>query len=96
MGRPHEVFRKADNEQNVTSRRQITTSSVNGRHVPDIRWDFRDFDGYVRMEVHPEDSDGSVVGGLPRKSTTEVTTNVMVKDGHTVVNGGRWFRSFEP
>ena len=45
-------------------------------------------DGYVRMEVHPEDSDGSVVGGLPRKTTTEVTTNVMVKDGHTVVIGG--------
>jgi type IV pilus assembly protein PilQ len=52
---------------------------------------FRPFigdDGYVRMEVHPEDSDGSVVGGLPRKTTTEVTTNIMVKDGHTVVIGG--------
>jgi len=45
-------------------------------------------DGYVRMEVHPEDSDGTVVNGLPQKTTTEVTTNVMVKDGHTVVIGG--------
>lgn len=45
-------------------------------------------DGYVRMEVHPEDSDGQVVNGLPTKSTTEVTTNIMVKDGHTVVIGG--------
>lgn len=45
-------------------------------------------DGYIRMEVHPEDSDGKVIGGLPSKTTTEVTTNVMVKDGHTVVIGG--------
>src|SRR4029453_880777 len=45
-------------------------------------------DGYIRMEVHPEDSDGKVVSGLPQKTTTEVTTNVMVKDGHTVVIGG--------
>lgn len=52
---------------------------------------FRPFigdDGYIRMEVHPEDSDGSVVAGLPSKSTTEVTTNIMVKDGHTAVIGG--------
>jgi type IV pilus assembly protein PilQ len=52
---------------------------------------FRPFigdDGYIRMEVHPEDSDGKVVGGLPTKTTTEVTTNIMVKDGHTVVIGG--------
>jgi len=45
-------------------------------------------DGYIRLEVHPEDSDGKVVGGLPTKTTTQVTTNVMVKDGHTVVIGG--------
>jgi type IV pilus secretin PilQ/predicted competence protein len=52
---------------------------------------FRPFignDGYIRMEVHPEDSDGRVVNELPQKSTTEVTTNIMVKDGHTVVIGG--------
>jgi type IV pilus assembly protein PilQ len=45
-------------------------------------------DGFIRMEVHPEDSDGKVVNGLPSKTTTEVTTNVIVKDGHTVVIGG--------
>jgi len=45
-------------------------------------------DGYVRLEVHPEDSDGHVVSGLPSKTTTEVTSNVMVKDGHTIVIGG--------
>ncbi len=46
-------------------------------------------DGYIRMEVHPESSEGGVdARGLPSKQTTQVTTNVMVKDGHTVVIGG--------
>jgi type IV pilus assembly protein PilQ len=41
------------------------------------------------MEVHPEDSAGEVkANGLPSKSTTEVSSNVMVKDGHTIVIGG--------
>ncbi len=44
--------------------------------------------GYVRMEIHPEDSSGSVTDGLPNETTTEVTSNVMVKDGHTIVIGG--------
>ncbi|MDP6941654.1 MAG: secretin and TonB N-terminal domain-containing protein [Planctomycetota bacterium] len=54
---------------------------------------FRPFisdDGYVRMEIHPENSDGSInpVSGLPEESTTEVSTNILVRSGHTVVIGG--------
>jgi len=52
---------------------------------------FRPFigdDGFIRMEVHPEDSDGGLVNNLPVKTTTEVTSNVMVRDGHTIVIGG--------
>lgn len=53
---------------------------------------FRPFissDGFIRMEIHPEDSDGFVDDkGLPNKKTTEVTTNIMVRDGHTVMIGG--------
>lgn len=49
-------------------------------------------DGLIRMEVHPELSNGVVnVQGnftLPNKTVTEVTTNVMVHDGCTVVIGG--------
>jgi type IV pilus assembly protein PilQ len=45
-------------------------------------------DKYIRMEIHPEDSDGGVVGGLPSQKTTEVTSNILVKDGHTIVIGG--------
>jgi type IV pilus assembly protein PilQ len=56
---------------------------------------FRPFvmdDGYIRMELNPKDSDGGVtVSGqftLPAESTAEVTTNVLVKDGCTIVIGG--------
>jgi type IV pilus assembly protein PilQ len=53
---------------------------------------FRPFigdDGYVRMEIHPEDSSGGLTSSnLPFKTTTEVTANLMVKDGHTIVIGG--------
>ncbi|MCC6422657.1 MAG: secretin and TonB N-terminal domain-containing protein [Phycisphaerales bacterium] len=47
-------------------------------------------DGYIRMEIHPEDSSGGLAGqaNLPFKITTEVTSNVMVKDGNTIVIGG--------
>lgn len=49
-------------------------------------------DGLIRLEVHPEISEGEVVvnGGftLPNKTLTEVTTNVMCPDGCTVILGG--------
>jgi type IV pilus assembly protein PilQ len=46
-------------------------------------------DGYVRMELHPEDSSGGITSAnLPFKITTEMTSNIMVKDGHTIVIGG--------
>ncbi|MCE9638481.1 MAG: hypothetical protein K8T90_22500, partial [Planctomycetes bacterium] len=53
---------------------------------------FRPFigeDGMVRLEIHPEDSNGGVTtAGLPFKETVEVTTNVLVPDGQTIVIGG--------
>jgi type II secretory pathway component GspD/PulD (secretin) len=47
-------------------------------------------DGFVRLEIHPERSSGIVDPntGLPTESTSEVTTNVMVRDDETVVIGG--------
>jgi type IV pilus assembly protein PilQ len=45
--------------------------------------------GNIRLEISPEDSSGSVNSqGLPNKFVTQVTSNVMVKDGHTIVIGG--------
>jgi type IV pilus assembly protein PilQ len=53
---------------------------------------FRPFigdDGYIRMDIHPEDSAGGLTpANLPFKDTTELTSNVLVKDGHTLVIGG--------
>ncbi|MBI9017442.1 MAG: hypothetical protein JEZ07_09310 [Phycisphaerae bacterium] len=57
---------------------------------------FRPFvmsDGYIRLELHPEDSTGKVVAkgngeNLPEKTLTEVKANVLVKDGNTIVIGG--------
>lgn len=54
---------------------------------------FRPFisdDGFIRLEIHPENSTGVVdpASGLPSETTTEVTTNIMVKDGNTIAIGG--------
>ncbi len=56
---------------------------------------FRPFvmeDGYIRMELDTEDSDGGVtVSGsftLPSETTANVQSNVLVKNGHTIVIGG--------
>ena len=47
-------------------------------------------DGFVRLEIHPQRSSGVVdsTTGLPSETTSEVTTNVMVRNGETVVIGG--------
>jgi type IV pilus secretin PilQ/predicted competence protein len=45
-------------------------------------------DGMVRMEIHPERSSGVVTNNIPNQQTAELTTNVMVPDGATLVIGG--------
>lgn len=47
-------------------------------------------DGQIRMEIHPERSTATIntTTNLPDLQTTEVTTNVMIPDGNTVVIGG--------
>jgi type IV pilus assembly protein PilQ len=46
-------------------------------------------DGTIRMDIHPEVSEGSITtDGLPQKQTTEATTTVLVRDGETIVIGG--------
>lgn len=53
---------------------------------------FRPFvsdDGFIRVELHPKDSVGFVSAqGLPSEQTTEVTTNVILRDGETILIGG--------
>jgi type IV pilus assembly protein PilQ len=46
-------------------------------------------DGYIRMEINPKDSSGNISADkLPNEFVTEVTSNVMVRDGRTIVIGG--------
>lgn len=46
-------------------------------------------DGYIRMDIHPKDSSGTLkANDVPDEFSTELATNVMVKDGQTIVIGG--------
>ncbi len=45
-------------------------------------------DGQVLMEIHPELSDGVIQNGLPSKSTTQVSSHVLIPDGKTLFIGG--------
>ncbi|MDO8302178.1 MAG: hypothetical protein Q7T18_02955, partial [Sedimentisphaerales bacterium] len=47
-------------------------------------------DGYIRMDIYPKDSSGSVnkTTGIPNETTTQLKTNILVKDNETIVIGG--------
>jgi len=47
-------------------------------------------DGYIRMVIYPKDSTGELdkTTGVPNETTTEVITNIIVKDGQTLIIGG--------
>jgi hypothetical protein len=46
-------------------------------------------DGMIRMEIHPEKSTGRLDDqGIPQTNTSELTTNILVPDGATIVIGG--------
>jgi type IV pilus secretin PilQ/predicted competence protein len=46
-------------------------------------------DGMIRIELHPEKSSGFIDSqGVPQTNTSELTTNILVPDGATIVIGG--------
>jgi len=46
-------------------------------------------DGYVRMDIHPKDSSAALNDdGVPTETVTQCKTNIIVKDGETIVIGG--------
>lgn len=47
-------------------------------------------DGWIRMEVHPQNSAGVIdpVSGVPSENTTEITTKILMRDGQTLILGG--------
>ncbi len=78
------------NSQTTVSEGGASTSQVSFLETG-TKLSFRPYigsNGYIRMDIHPKDSDGSVSGGLPTETSTEVATNIMVKDGQTIVIGG--------
>jgi type II secretory pathway component GspD/PulD (secretin) len=75
---------EASSDQTVTSR---TVAFLESGTVLEFR-PFVGKDGLIRMEIRPEQSTGEIANGLPNKSKTEVKTNIMVKDGKTIVLGG--------
>jgi type II secretory pathway component GspD/PulD (secretin) len=74
--------------QNQTSTTQEVTFLQTGTQLV-----FRPYigdNGYVRMTIYPKDSVGALSKqtNLPDETTTELMTNVIVKDGQTLVIGG--------
>lgn len=46
-------------------------------------------DGYIRMDIHPKDSSGTLKeNNIPDETSAELLSNIIVKDGETVVIGG--------
>jgi type IV pilus assembly protein PilQ len=75
----------------TTSNQTATLQSVNFLEVG-TSLIFRPFisgDGYVRLEIQPKSSTGVInAQGLPEETTTQVSANVLVRSGNTVVIGG--------
>lgn len=95
------VLNKQKAEMIIGDRISYKTLAFNGTQTVEnvqfldsgTRLIFRPFispDGLVRLEVHPERSSAVInkETGLPNQATTEVTTNIMARDGTTVVLGG--------
>lgn len=87
----HVIVGRRDGYITTTITETVATQTVEFLETG-TRLFFRPFisdDGFVRLEIHPEDSSGGLnEQNLPFKRTTEVTTNIMVRDGHTVLIGG--------
>jgi type IV pilus secretin PilQ/predicted competence protein len=80
-----------------TTTTQTQTSTVQTVQFVDVGTQLRlrpfvSSDGMVRLEVHPERSSGTVTDpatpGVPQVTAAQVTTNIMVPDGATIVIGG--------
>jgi type IV pilus assembly protein PilQ len=75
-----------------TTQTQTSTTQAVAFLETGTRLAFRPYigdDGYIRMDIYPKDSDGTLKeNNIPDETSTELRTNVVVKDGQTVVIGG--------
>ncbi len=77
---------------NATTQNQTSTTQSVSFLETGTRLVFRPYicsDGYIRLDIYPKDSDGLLKpNDIPDEKTTELKTNVLVKDGETVIIGG--------
>lgn len=77
-------YRLTTTINNVTSESiQFLETGVILRVVPNV-----DADGKISLRVRPEVSSGSVLGGIPSKKTTQVSTQMVAEDGQTILIAG--------
>ena len=85
------IGRKIGYMSQTTQNQNTTTQAVSFLETG-TRLAFRPYigdDGYIRMDIYPKDSDGTLkANDIPDETSTELRTNVVVKDGQTVVIGG--------
>jgi type II secretory pathway component GspD/PulD (secretin) len=77
--------------QTSTVSQTSTTQTVNFLNVgTQLRLrPFVSSDGMIRMEIHPERSTGEIdSNGIPQTDTSQVTSNILIPDGATIVIGG--------
>ncbi len=85
------IGRKLGYKSQTTQTQTSTTQTVNFLDTG-TKLSFRPYigdDGYIRMDIHPKDSSGSLnEEKIPNEDSTELATNVIVKSGQTIVIGG--------
>ena len=74
----------------TTTINQVTTTSVEFLESGVILKVTPSVDSHNRilLKIHPEVSSGSVTGGIPSQTTTEVTTSLLSDNGQTIFIGG--------
>ncbi len=77
---------------NATTQNQTSTTQSVDFLDTGTKLSFRPYignDGYIRMDIHPKDSSGTLKeNNIPDETAAELVTNIIVKDGETVVIGG--------
>jgi len=79
-------------EGNIVSQGGVVTEGQVKQHDTGTKLSFRPYigdDGYIRMDIHAKDSIGNLNAvEAVDEDAAEVATNIMVKDGETIVIGG--------
>ncbi len=78
--------------KNQTTQTQTSTTEQVAFLDTGTKLSFRPYigdDGYIRMDIHPKDSSGALnAQNVPDETSAELVTNIIVRDGQTVVIGG--------